>query len=512
MSAKEVDTILQDNYLNLDELSGHPPLDNHDSLRTRSDDQLRGSPTEEIDHAGQHPEAGYKNLDELMNSASVENSQENSTYQHFDLEEAQTNELPQHSISLPPAVAPVSGTTKHEPYGIRFVKVQNHLYVTSYLIGFSILGTLARLGLQAITIYPGAPVVFSELWANVGGSLIMGFLSEDRSMFNKEWKDAVSKARQRQPQEANSPSIDRDEKEIDEAVIIAAVKVHKTAKKSIPMFIGLSVGFCGSFTSFSSFIRDAFLSLSNELNTSVYSDTKTSGNSQVPRNPGDSVMGVLAIVIIEVCVCLSALECGAHVAIALQPVLSKLPNMNKRIVLDPLAVFVGWGLWIGSVILAIWPPDRSLILAARERSPPGQDKWRGHILFALIFAPLGCLLRFHTALLLNGLISWFPLGTFAVNLGGTMVLGACWDLQHVRLANGMVGGGRVGCQVLQGIQDGFCGCLTTVSTWVMELKGLRRKHAYFYGAMSVGLGLTTLVVIMGTVIWTHGVSEPICST
>ena len=37
------------------------------------------------------------------------------------------------------------------------------LYVVSYLISFSIVGTLARLGLQALPAYPGGPVITSEL-------------------------------------------------------------------------------------------------------------------------------------------------------------------------------------------------------------------------------------------------------------------------------------------------------------------------------------------------------------
>lgn len=35
------------------------------------------------------------------------------------------------------------------------------------------LGTLAQLGLQALTVNPGAPVATGELWANIGGSMIM---------------------------------------------------------------------------------------------------------------------------------------------------------------------------------------------------------------------------------------------------------------------------------------------------------------------------------------------------
>lgn len=129
------------------------------------------------------------------------------------------------------AASPTLGVIQHELYGNRYSKKRNHLYIVSYLIVFSILRTLARLGLQALMICLGVPVIFSELWVNMGGSLIMGFLSEDRSLFQREWKDAVSKARQCQPQEADSPIIDKDKKETDEAVIIAAVKAHKAAKR-----------------------------------------------------------------------------------------------------------------------------------------------------------------------------------------------------------------------------------------------------------------------------------------
>ena len=82
----------------------------------------------------------------------------------------------------------------------------------------------------------------------------------------------------------------------------------------------------------------------------------------------------------------------------------------------------------------------------------------------------------------------------------------CWDLQHVPL------GGVVGCQVLQGVMDGYCGCLTTVSTWISELVGVRRRHAYRYGISSVLVALAFLVVIMGSMQWTRGFGEIACKT
>ncbi len=72
--------------------------------------------------------------------------------------------------------------------------------------------------------------------------------------------------------------------------------------------------------------------------------------------------------------------------------------------------------------------------------------------------------------------------------------GMFFDLQHAPIGAGT----RVGCQVLQGGMDGFCGCLTTVSTWVAELKGFRMRHAYKYGGVSIGMGLGLMVVIIGS--------------
>lgn len=116
------------------------------------------------------------------------------------------------------------------------------------------------------------------------------------------------------------------------------------------------------------------------------------------------------------------------------------------------------------------------------------------------------------SLKLNGLISSFPLGTFTVNIFGTAVLGMAFDLQHVAIGGSGVGGGRVGCQILQGVMDGFCGALTTVSTWILEIEGLRRGHSYVYGFMSVTVGVAVLVAVMGSVRWSVGWTAVACVT
>ncbi|KAJ0418968.1 CrcB-like protein-domain-containing protein [Aspergillus carlsbadensis] len=341
-----------------------------------------------------------------------------------------------------------------------------YFYTISYLVFFSIFGTLARLGLQALTFYPGAPVATGVLWANVGGSLIMGFLLEDKNIFREEWGNP------------RKPTTDAAEES----------KRHKSIKKTIPLYIGLTTGFCGSFTSFSSFIRDIFLALANDL-------PDPSSPSIASRNGGYSFMALIAVLLTTVSLSLAGLIFGSHCALALDrfPLPPTLPFRLTRRILDPFLAFLALGSWLGSVFLAIWPPH---------------ETWRGDAIFAIIFAPLGCLLRFYLSLALNARIPSFPLGTFTVNILGTIILAMCYDLQRV---DGIGASVLVSCQVLQGVMDGFCGCATTVSTWVAELNGLgRRLHAYVYGTVSVGVALGFFVIVAGSLKWTVGFVEPVC--
>ncbi|KAL8735447.1 MAG: hypothetical protein Q9181_002828 [Wetmoreana brouardii] len=373
------------------------------------------------------------------------------------------------------------------------------LYTVSYLIFFSILGTLARLGLQALTIYPGAPVQTGVLWANVGGSLIMGFLAEDRKLFGS-WSPCSIQPSQQQhtPNGEERPPSASTHKE-----------QHAALKKTIPLYIGLSTGFCGSFTSFSSFIRDAFLALANALPVPVShtSTTPIDPASTVHRNGGYSLMALLAVIITTVSLSLSALAVGAHLALAVERYTPSITYIFARRFVDRFIVLLAWGCWFGAVLMAIWPPDREggPAYTGKER-----ECWRGQVLFATVFAPLGCLLRFYISLRLNSRIASFPLGTFAINMLGTAMEGMFYDLQHSQLRGGGVGGGMVGCQVLQGLMDGFCGAATTVSTWVVEVRALRRGHAWVYGSLSVGVGVGVMVGVMGGVLWGRGWEPPVC--
>ncbi|KAI1014087.1 hypothetical protein LB504_008849 [Fusarium proliferatum] len=334
------------------------------------------------------------------------------------------------------------------------------LHTHSYLILFSILGTLAREGMTALLVYPGAPVIFPTLWVNFAGCLVMGFLAEDRMLFRHEWGPDTR---------GTVSATDSDSTDLE-----AAKKSHLNVKKTLPLYIGLSVGFCGSFTTFSTFILDSFLALCNGL------ETPSAPTSD--RNEGYSFCALAAVVLLTIHVSLGGLFLGAHLAIFAQDIMPSLPYFFMRKVLDPIATVLGWGCWIGAILLCIYPPS---------------DDWRGSVLFSLAFAPLGVLTRFYLAVFLNGKLPTFPLGTFAANVLGTLILAVVWDLSQI------LSRPSLGYQLLEGVKNGYCAVVTTVSTLALELSSLQREHAYRYGTVSFLVSFGLVVVISGSFKWTR---------
>ena len=476
--SREEDYASIDDYNNLDEIAAPSPVDIYEQRRQgylEDEDRDAKSPTSD-------------NLNEVAAPSPIDSLEWQPEQRRL---EDRDNESRSHSLDEKAEEEEVS------PRRQRVSRLATEIYTISYLVFFSIIGTLARLGLQALTFYPGAPVQTGVLWANVGGSLIMGFLSEDRQLFQEEWGTPSSSKKTRGHDEEDGKRLRRTP---------SAAQRHAAIKKTLPLYIGLSTGFCGSFTSFSSFMRDCFFALSNALHVPIShpSASPISPTLNVHRNPGYSFMAASAVLIITIGLSLGALQFGAHLALGLEPFTPSIPYLFSRKVIDRSFVFIAFGCWLGAIFMAIWPPDR-------PSGPVGkvswaQEAWRSQASFALVFAPLGCLLRFYASLHLNGRIKSFPLGTFAVNVFGTMMEAIFLNLQHVPV------GGMIGCQVLQGMSDGFCGCLTTVSTWVAELKALKLRHAYIYGLTSVGVGLGLMVVIVGSLQWTVGFKNVACMT
>ncbi|KAJ4115160.1 hypothetical protein NW765_011795 [Fusarium oxysporum] len=383
-----------------DALLRHPPAGDYDPDSMRGD--TRPQPGPNFENQNQNPDCSVEtyDLDEIAPIAPIPDP-DSSIYHRNSLERARETdiELQDEEARVPDRPSPTTD---------KALTFTTKLHTHSYLIFFSIMGTLAREGMTALLVYPGAPVIFPTLWVNFAGCLIMGFLAEDRMLFRHEWGEGTYYKEENLSPETSGTVSDDTAKDQGTTDLGAVKKAHLSVKKTLPLYIGLSVGFCGSFTTFSTFILDSFLALSNELETS---SAPTSD-----RNKGYSFCALAAVVLLTVHASMGGLFLGAHIAILADDIMPSLPYLFMRKFIDRLATILGWGFW-----------DISQILARPS----------------------------------------------------------------------------LGHQLLEGVKNGYCAVVTTVSTLALELSSLQREHAYRYGTMSFLVSFGLMVIISGSFKWTR---------
>jgi CrcB protein len=126
---------------------------------------------------------------------------------------------------------------------------------------------------------------------------------------------------------------------------------------------------------------------------------------------------------------------------------------------------------------------------AYAKLPPS---YRSEAVASLLFSFPGTLSRYLLALSLNVIMKRIPLGTMAANVFGTGLLGVFHVLQnkHVHVS-------PHACSTLQGLIDGYCGALTTISTFVVELNAMEgSRYAWIYGGISILVSQLILLVII----------------
>jgi CrcB protein len=127
--------------------------------------------------------------------------------------------------------------------------------------------------------------------------------------------------------------------------------------------------------------------------------------------------------------------------------------------------------------------------------------WRHRAIFPILLSPPGTMLRYALSRL-NAHLK-FPLGTFLANMIATFVLAGVFAEQH------RVGSG-VRCNAMYSIQQGFCGCLSTVSSFAVEVRALKGWMKWTYIGASVVGGHILMLVVFGGVGWSKGYG-PICT-
>jgi len=118
--------------------------------------------------------------------------------------------------------------------------------------------------------------------------------------------------------------------------------------------------------------------------------------------------------------------------------------------------------------------------------------YRSQVLASLLFSFPGTLSRYFLAIYMNTVMKKIPLGTMTANVLGTGLLGVFHVLQnkHSHVS-------PHACSTLQGLIDGFCGTLTTVSTFATELNTMKgSRYSWIYGGVSIIISQLLLVIII----------------
>lgn len=198
-------------------------------------------------------------------------------------------------------------------------------------------------------------------------------------------------------------------------------------------------------------------------------------------------MDGLTRTIITIAISLSALSFGLHIASGLIdffPPLPKIvpPSRPTRYILTTLSI-IAYAL--------------TIVFYFRL-----SHRFRHDATAALLFAFPGALTRHIFSIKLNPIYPSLPLGTLAANTFGTTLLAIFHVLQ--RLPNSP---SHSACSILQGLMDGYCGCLSTVSSFAVEIRGLKGRRGWTYFGVSYIIGQLIMVIVVGSAWWSGGVQE-----
>ncbi|EDK47284.1 conserved hypothetical protein [Lodderomyces elongisporus NRRL YB-4239] len=351
---------------------------------------------------------------------------------------------------------PTSSKEKKQP-PILVQKYTKYQPIILNIVHGSIWGVLVRKGLMLLTSYDGS-YLSGVIWANFTACLVMGFAVDNDSL----WLQLLSKEGEK-------------------------AGLYPT-KASIPVYTGLTTGFCGTVSSFSTVILDSF---NRAANTNI-------GHTYHPPNAAYGIMNFLAVVLAEFGLSVTGFHMGKHLSSAIAS-----GSGNKKFSISPKQYIL---LERFSMIMAICLVVITCVLLGVK----DEGAWRNWT-FAMFFAPFGAILRFYMSKYLNSTVANFPMGTFSANLLGSLFLAIFTLLGRGKLTHGsQLVTHIMGCHVLTGLDDGFCGALTTVSTFVAELFGLKTQYSYRYGVASVLLSFAVMVLILGSYNWTVGLTDPVC--
>ncbi|KAJ2891947.1 hypothetical protein IWW38_003407 [Coemansia aciculifera] len=327
------------------------------------------------------------------------------------------------------------------------------------LVFFSMVGVLVRVHLTRLFTYTGEPI-YGLIWVQMLGCFIMGVAMQLKGVLI-----------------SYSPALNT----------------------------GITTGLCGSITTFSSW---QLLIFQEFFNTSRFGHSKF-------RN----FLGGMSVLTTTLGCSVAALRLGQMIgdeALIAYIHFAKSTLRTSPRLAEPARRRDGWLAWdkwakldivlvisgiVGAIAAAV-----VVALAPRTRS----------VSIALLFGPVGTLLRWRLASLntehkrlakcLPHIFAGLPFGTLIANVLGSATLA----IVHILQTGVVVRPSISSCYVLAAVSDGFCGCLTTISTFAAEINVLRSRLSMLYAGISIVVAQTLFILVAGLYFETATVNYSVC--
>ncbi|CCH62233.1 hypothetical protein TBLA_0G02960 [Henningerozyma blattae CBS 6284] len=344
-------------------------------------------------------------------------------------------------------------------YYYKFPKQYRALaYKYSVFVTWAIIGNYTRLGISRLAEYsPSYIASGTVIWSNIVACIIMGILQELKTA---KWFDDFPE-----------------------------------------LFLALTTGFCGCLSSYSSFILELF-EYSTDLTSS---DIK--GHKHWP-NRAYGIMEFLSVLTLELLVSMGSLIFGRKLVTDLfyHP--------------DYLKNFFDHGNWRNtflrymnflSAVLCL-PIIGMLIVLVLCYNTYARGKWTLPPFFGIV----GAILRMKLSDWFNARIAQFPIGTFIANELAVIVICVLTLIQKGKRHSGSalhmkpIAHTLKQCRVVTAIISGFCGSLSTISTFINEGYKLPLPDTLLYYTTSIFISYVLAVLLLGIFSWTRGLTDPVC--
>ncbi|XWS25187.1 hypothetical protein CRYUN_Cryun27aG0048300 [Craigia yunnanensis] len=201
---------------------------------------------------------------------------------------------------------------------------------------------------------------------------------------------------------------------------------------------------------------------------------------------------------------------GIETAKGFRWILKRLNTSTKR---EVPSTYYNWRLNSGRrhlaamVVLLLVLGVLLIVSGALLKKEFGSGSSGAQLWLACLVAPLGVWIRWFLARLnghglgKSGILRWLPFGTLIANVSAACITAALSILEKaVNTKNFNT--------VATGIQLGFLGCLSTVSTFIAEFNAMREsKHpwrAYVYALITMGVSFGLGILIYNVPVWTKG--------